>query len=100
MLAGSPGSSRLREPIRMTTARAFLEELHPSALRWGQLTHTWIFRGCADANYQLVPAALRPSALNPFTALGAATSTDTDGARGLQIGKESAAIENFMGFAD
>lgn len=49
------------EIIDCSTAREFVNELDPSHKRWSGNSwfNNWIFRGQADANWKLIPSALR-----------------------------------------
>ena len=47
--------------VHLPTAEKFLQALSPIHPGWEDAPHDWIFRGLADAQWKLIPSALRQS---------------------------------------
>jgi len=80
-------------------ARAFLQALHPLSEFWPQ-GETWIFRGHADADWFLHPAAHRARQWEPFTSIHATTFDPTKASEINRSRREMQLVREFFSAVD
>lgn len=57
--------------VHVATADEFLDRLSPRSMEWESQPALWVFRGQRDANWKLIPSAMRGSrAEHPFACFG------------------------------
>jgi len=85
------------EVERFTDAGDFLTALTRWNPRWGGLPLEWVFRGQADASWDLVPAAFRQNTRFPYHRLGGFHPEERHGS---QIHEEAMIVHRFIQAVD
>jgi FRG domain len=101
LLSANPGSE-IHSGIwqhEFKNARDFLQALHPLSGFWPP-DESWIFRGHADADWPLLPAAHRAKPWEPFTSIHASPFDPTTAKEMTRVRRELQLVREFFDAAN
>jgi hypothetical protein len=85
------------EVEQFSDASEFLTALMRWNVRWGALPLEWVFRGQADAKWDLIPTSFRQNTRFDYHRIGGFRPQSK---HGLQIGEEAMVVHNFIKAVD